>query len=455
MMTPMLRCVTVALLYASKASPLPTTVRLERNVLTMAETGKVKNFYSTKITVGQPAQEFHVAFDLGGGTTMLPSASCRDAACLERQRYDKWSSDSALDIQADGRLVDPSATKVHERMKGRDKGSMEVLSTDLGSGKVVGNFVRDRMCIGAAGKERCFPLALLVAYSMSDVPFGVEPYDGTIGLSLKGMSVSPEFNFLDALARGHQSALPNSFGLHLGTDNGGEITFGGYDVKKWSKPLEWVSVEDPDEGRWQVAITAIRVGNHTLQACRSGDCRAAIDYGTSLLSTPSKLAASIEQAFESLAVPSGHGNGCQMNVMPDLQIVLKNDVTLTLPAEDYVRQISSSGNKGILSGPSRSCKPLLAQYDFDDATMGRDTFVLGESVLRRYYTFFDGDSLQVGFSLAADSKKGKLTLLEAGKGKEWLTAPDDEEDGEDGQTGLILLVQVKLHRSKTRSSLGL
>jgi len=454
-----------ALVVACQSAPLPTTLKLQRSTLTMATTGRPKNFYSAKITLGQPAQEFHVAFDLGGGTTVLPSNICHDAACLERRRYDKWASDTAVDIQANGERVQADSPKVRERMSGRDRGTLDFLSTDLGSGKVVGNFVRDQICMGADGKElndeqSCFELALLVAYKMADVPFGVEPYDGAIGLGLKGMSVGPEFNFIDAFMRGHQRALPNQFALHLGGQDGGEITFGGFDVKKLTHPLEWVTVAEPEEGRWQVAISAIRVGNDTLRACRDGNCLAALDYGSSLLSIPSQFSESMEQALELLAVPSGYGDGCQLTVMPDLQIVLKNDVVLTLPAEDYVNQISSSGEKGILRGPSRSCRPKLAHHNFDgvnDVSVDKAMFVLGESVLRRYSTFFDADSLKVGFSLASGSTKKALPpMLEAGKGKEWMSAPDAEEDG-NVKTGIvsnkdktvILLVQVKLLRSKT------
>lgn len=461
MMTPLLALILPLLSGGQVTAPFVSTVRLHRDTVKVEETGKSKNFYSATISVGQPAQEFRVSFDLGGGTMVLPSAICKDKACLARHRYKKLASDSVVDIQSDGRLVNPTTPKTHERIAGREKGTLDFLSADLGSGKVVGNFIRDRVCIGkeSENEQACFPLGMLIAYEMSDVPFALEPYDGTIGLSLIGMSISSEFNFLDSFMKGYKGMASNNFALYLGGDDGGEITFGGYDAKRLSHPLEWVTVAEPEEGRWQVAISAIRVGNKTLTACRAGECRAAIDYGASLLSIPPGLATGMEQTLESLAVPNGYGDGCQMTVMPDLQLVLKNDVTLTLPAEDYVSQVSPSGTRGILSGPARSCRPHLAQEHFDASSVGKDTFVLGESVLRRYHTVFDGDSLKVGFSLALGSEKSTnaLPLLsKAGKSKEWLKAIDDEEDGSStGTNNVILLVQVKIKRSKTVSSLGL
>merc|ERR1719324_1198943 len=104
-----------------------------------------------------------------------------------------------------------------------------------------------------------------------------------------------EFNFLAAFLRGYGNidnhpVYSNSFGLHIGGD----------DVKRLTHPLKWAPVAEPEEGRWQVAISAIRVGNNTFEACRDRACRAAIDYSASLLGVPSKLASNLEKllAFE-------------------------------------------------------------------------------------------------------------------------------------------------------------
>jgi hypothetical protein len=298
--------VTVEVDTPDSAEPLKI-VKLQRTSITLPQSavraGKRKNFYSAKLSVGKPAQDFHVSFDLGGGTMVLPAQDCKDPACLERHRYDKWASETAEDIQANGHLVEE---KHHKTMlRRRDRGTLGLLSIDVGEGKVKGNFVRDEVCVHGDedAKPRCFPLSLLVANTMSDMPFLSEPYDGTVGLGLKGMSLSAQFNFLASFQRGYGTALPmNSFGLHIGGDDGGEITFGGYDVKRLTHPLKWATVADPQEGRWQVSIAAIRVGNHTLEACKDKACHAAIDYSSSLLSAPSSLATGIEAALAKVAL---------------------------------------------------------------------------------------------------------------------------------------------------------
>lgn len=443
--------------------PAPKVLKLERQSVMLpkaaARAGKRKNFYSAKISIGSPAQEFHMTFDLGGGTTILPSQSCIDEACLERRRYDRLISDTAEDIQANGQLVE--AQKPKTMLRRRDRGTLGMHSIDVGSGKVTGTFVRDNVCVHGASDDgsedsepRCFPLAMLVANKMADMPFDVEPYDGAVGLGLKGMSLSAEFNFLVGFHAGYanwaglgqRGFYPNSFGLHIGSDeDGGEITFGGYDVKRLTHPLKWAPVADPQDGRWQVAITAIRMGNNTIEACRDRACHAAIDYSASLLAVPSKLASGIETVLANLAAPSGFGDGCQHLAIPDLHLDLQDDVTLTLPAEDWV---SDFGPK---SGLTSTCKPLLAHHQ-DTEELGQDLFILGESILRRYYTFFNADSLSVGFSLAAGAldKKGRALPGPPGSNKE----NKKGKKALDGENPVILLVQVKLKRSKTVSTLG-
>jgi hypothetical protein len=326
---------------------------------------------------------------------------------------------------------------------------------DLGNGKVKGNFVRDKVCVkGDEGDDdtdpRCFPMAMLVATKMSDVPFQLEPYDGTVGLGLKGMSVSMEFNFLAAFqqasAYGKGGSFSNSFGLHLGggDEDGGEITLGGYDVKRLTHPLKWAPVANPEEGRWQVSISAIRVGNKTLDACNGRKCRAAIDYSASLLGVPNTMAGGLETTLAELSLPSGFGDGCQHLAIPDIHLELDNDVTITVPSEDFVSEFGFP--KGATS--HASCNPLVTHHNAEE--VGPNMFILGESTLRRYYTFFNADTLSVGFSLAAGVAPQSKNILRLGNGK-------DGKKGKalDADSGVILLVQVKLVRSKTTSSLNL
>jgi hypothetical protein len=420
--------------------------------------GKQKNFYSAKLLVGSPPQEFQVAFDLQGGTTFFPSESCADPACLERtrydkclerHRYDKWDSRTAEDIQADGSLVEPGKPKT--LLSRRNRGRIGVDSIDIGSGNVDGTFIRDQICVlgDATDSERwCFPMSMLAATNMSDMPFLIEPYDGTVGLSLEGMSVSKGFNFLASYRQGPFLPGFSGFALRLGMDSdGGEISFGGYDVNALAHPLQWTSVVAPEEGRWQVLVSAIRVGNATLEACRERPCRAVLDYSSSLLSAPTSLVNNLEASLAGFAGPEGFGDGCQYVSIPEISLDLANNLTITLPAEDYVSEFGSK--EALISKPS--CEPRLGHHD-DDELLGEHVFILGEATLRRYFTVFDVDSLRVGFSLASSefAKEGEVARAIAGGNAE----PRKDETTKATASGngpIILLVQVKVQKSKTFS----
>jgi hypothetical protein len=413
--------------------------------------GKRKNFYSATLRVGNPPQEFKVSFDLGGGTMVLPSKTCTDHACLQRHRYNKWDSSTAEDIQANGQLVEPKVPKT--LLSRRQQGTLGLDSIDIGSGKVVGNFVREQICVlGDSGESlksepRCFPLALLAANTMSDLPFLTEPYDGTVGLGLSGMSMSNEFNFLTSYQQGYymNSLAVNSFGLHLGSDSdGGEIVFGGYDTKRLTGPLRWTSVKAPEEGRWQVSVSAVRVGNATLEACRKRPCRAVLDYSSSLLSAPTGLVGNLESSLADFAIPEGFSNGCQYVAIPEISLELDNNLTLTLPAEDYVSEFGSQDS--LISKPS--CEPRLGHHH-DDDLLGEDVFIIGESTLRRYYTVFDVDALKIGFSLASSSRAAKVgavspALLDKTEDRQG----EGKKENNGNSAPVIFLVQVTVKKSK-------
>lgn len=427
---------------------VPVIVKLQRDATRIATTSKErKTFYSATLSVGGPsAQEFKVGFDLGGGTTLLPSKECTQNACKHRKKYDKWASTMAEDVQRDGKLVVPGSPRIplrHKRFLARDVGILEFHSVELGDGKGRGGFVRDKVCINVQGEDpKCFPFAFLAAKIMTDDPFVAEPYDGIVGLGLgTGGALSNDFDFLDRIVHAVPGNTKSMFGLYLGSKDG-EIAFGGYDRKRLSSPIMWAPVVDVDDGRWQVSISAIRVANETLDVCSSGKCLAALDHGTSLLSVPSSLGGNLAKQ-----ISSAGPRHCQESTIPDLQLVL-NGVTLTVPVHDY----SSSRADGHFK--SSPCSPDMEVHNMDASmSPGNHLFILGESVLRRYYTVYDAESKRVGFSLAAkDDEDAPKKLRNTVRDDMTPAIPDAKSKDE---SYVVLLVQVKVTSSKTRSSLGL
>mmetsp|Transcript_82248 Transcript_82248/g.145728 ORF Transcript_82248/g.145728 Transcript_82248/m.145728 type:complete len:458 (-) Transcript_82248:88-1461(-) len=418
----------------------PVIIKLEQQTKLIEHgTGK-KNFYSAVLAVGGPKpQQFRVGFDLGGGTTLLPSKECKSNGCNERKVYDKCDSNMAEDVMRDGKLVIPGTPKICKRRKSflaRDVGTLEFHSVELGDGKAKGNFVRDKVCIDVQGDEtRCFPFAFLAASIMTDDPFVAEPYDGIVGLGPgTGGVLSNDFDFLYRIIHSVPGNTQGMFGLYLGPNNGGEIAFGGYDAKRLNSPISWAPVADVDEGRWQVTISAIRVGNSTLDVCSGTRCLAAFDHGTSYLGVPASMGEQMGKQI-SAAGPKH----CEESKVPDLQLDL-NGITLTVPVQDYS---PSTATMPIKDGP---CLPTMEVHGMDASlSPGNHLFILGESVLRRYYTIYDQDSNRIGFSLAKeDEDRPKKLRLKSGMSEAMPSSKD---------SNYVVLVQIKVSSRKTRSTL--
>lgn len=385
-------------------------------------------FYTARVFVGQPRpQALHLAFDTASGQVILPSADCSSAACREHRKYRPEVSALAVDINADGTLVQ-DGQRLATGATTRDAISIGFSSLDLGDGTVTGHFVADAVCLqtesamanhtglqrDAAGRPTgaawpsaaCAEVGLVAATELSDTPFRAAPYDGSIGLGMQGLSIRRAFSFIETLgavpAAGEKGNLTMSehtplkqFALYHGR-RFGEAAFGGHNPKRLASPLEWTPVHKPEEGYWQVPILGIRIGNLSLSACRDGSCRGIIDSCTSKLGAPSKMMPDFKFAFSRLPPFRQVDNSC---VGPDLHLELAGGIELTLRAEDYARNTGTA---------TVECELAISPLELPDSFAG--VFILGEPLLRRYYTVFDWSqgSERIGFGLAADVERDGL-----------------------------------------------
>jgi len=234
--------------------------------------------------------------------------------------------------------------------------------------------VRDTVCVGPAGGEAvCVDMAVLAAMEMEDKPFHDMPSDGIVGLGLQSLTTGPMSSFLGRLFAESRTLL-HQFGIALGGDRG-ELHIGGHDAAHFEGSLQWLPVLRPEDGFWQVAIHAIRVGNVTVDSCRRG-CRGVIDTGVSHLGTHPSKVAFLRRALAS--TPRGSSGLCDG---PDLALDL-GAVVLTLRPQDYA---------------GHNCTPLVGTVDVDGADAA-GLYALGGLVLHRYYAAFDWDQHRLGFA---------------------------------------------------------
>jgi len=389
------------------------TIKLTRQKVTEDdEEDFVRSAYYGTLMIGSPPQPFTVVFDTGSGHLVLPSTYCKSETCRAHRRYRRSTSTTGKDINHNGKLVSPGALR-------------DQISVSFGTGEVTGVFVEDVVCVssdqdvelnGGELPKGCVNLRMIAATQLSEEPFKDFQFDGILGLGLDGLSQTPEFNFLNVVAQSVQAwggEYPQTFAVFLAESESetSEIALGGWAPKHLREDLSWNPVVEPEMGHWILAIKSLRVNGELINFCTDGTCKAAVDTGTSLLAVPTDA---FPELFELLKHPtplSGHCRGKG----PLLHIEL-DSFTVTLGPREYARpektnfgkvkqrlpKVVSLMNASNVTPPVRRdlrCNPSLMTLDLPEP-LGPKLFILGEPVLRKYYTAYDAESKQIGLARA-------------------------------------------------------
>jgi len=391
-------------------------VPIDKNGATIA----YKTAYFGKVNVGSPQpQDFTVVFDTGSAHLVLPSSACESETCKMHRNFNETTSESCYPIEHDGTPLP------------RGESSSHSVSITFGTGKVSGTFVRDRACLGGSlqsdDKDGCSMMNVVVAKEMSDQPFSLFHFDGILGLGLEALALGPGYSFFGQMVAQHPAMQPR-FSVFLARTDQGEssISFGGHDETKAASDVHWVPVAMPELGYWQVQIQTVRIGDIVLDECADGGCRAILDTGTSLLGAPRQAIKALHQHLsrDVLLAPQGTGLG-EDQVSPEAgkeaatkDCRLRSDGAplvfelgpgipgIVLDSEDYFRP--KPFNMTVPDKPGAwklVCRSLLLPLDLE-APLGPRTFILGEPVLRKYYTIYDWASRRVGFATADHSDDG-------------------------------------------------
>jgi len=390
-------------------APAPVlSIPLRKQYVPVQKDNKVvayKTAYFGALQVGgeEPRQTFTVVFDTGSGHLILPSTACHSETCGKHRRYSRAESKTAVDIEYDGTLIRPDAVE-------RDQ-----VSIAFGTGKVLGEFVRDVVCLGggpttqAGGAPRevgrgCVEMRVVLATEMTDDPFGLFAFDGVLGLGLEALTLAPQFSFFAQVAAQHPAVQP-LFSVFLARDDGGEsrVSFGGHDERFAASDFAWAPVAMKELGYWLVQLKSVRIGDTVVEDCADGTCHAILDTGTSLLGVP-RLAARSMHKLLARQVPADRQTDtasidCRSVPGHNIEFELEGGVSVSLGVEDYSRPTPFNMTMPNSSAWRLFCRSLLLPVDMA-APLGPKVFIWGEPMLRRYYTSYDLAQKRVGFALA-------------------------------------------------------
>ncbi|CAK0851581.1 unnamed protein product [Prorocentrum cordatum] len=377
------------------------TIPLDKQYVPVKRNNRTVTFktaYFGTVYVGLPQpQKFTVVFDTGSGHVVLPSSKCASETCVSHRRYERGLSESAVDLNADGEKVSVGAQV------------RDTVQISFGTGQLVGDIAEEVVCFDdypgeeiavALHSGSCARVRTVLATEMTAQPFLSFEFDGVLGLGLDSLALHPDFSFFGQMSKQH-SEMQAVFGVFISGDDcvPSEISFGGHDPRRAASEMLWAPVERPEMGYWQLSLKRVTVDGEPLECCESGGCAAVVDTGTSLFGVP-------------------RGAAKEMHLLLSRQV--DGDATVDASAGFDCRQTDGClrlwAHAAVPGGPGLfpPCGAGRGRQQHDqpgvqgssaacggEGSTGSKTWILGEPVLRRYYTAFDWRQRRVGFARAA------------------------------------------------------
>merc|ERR1739838_598657 len=181
----------------------------------------------------------------------------------------------------------------------------------------------------------------------------------------------------------------NLFSFYLNRDAsaavGGELNFGGIDTEHFSGNLTYHQVVW--ETYWTLYIDSVKYNGADTETCK-GNCKAAIDSGTSLIAGPTAAATKLNTLIGATHIygPEYIVDCGKISTLGDVTFTI-NGKAYPLGGKDYVLQETEMGETICMSG--------VMGMDIQDGM-----WILGDIFMGRCYTVFDFENKQVGFAPA-------------------------------------------------------
>jgi cathepsin D len=239
----------------------------------------------------------------------------------------------------------------------------------------------------------------------------VADFDGILGLAFPILSQNPDApTVLQNLIDQDPSMTQHMFGFFLGDNADGELTIGGYDETKISGEITWVDLSMATY--WVAPVDSIKFGDTVVS---DGTSSGIMDTGTSLIYGPPAIAMAMVDALGGEYFPQLqlYLIDCKTQV-PDLTFVVGGK-PIVIPGEELMIA-DDSGSYCFFTISSMNFGTMEQGGDLGDEVVeqitrltgagagelpvpdGVDTWLLGDTLLRKVYTVYDFDNEKFGFA---------------------------------------------------------
>jgi len=316
--------------------------------------------YFGEVAVGSPPQYFKVVFDTGSGILWVPSELCGGEACEDHHRL-KEKIDKTLKV---------------------DRGYVNI---KYGTGNMRGRRATDLVKVAGVGVDQ---QDFLLSTDEDGLVFRNGRFDGVMGLGrqdLAGILSRGESGrgipFYINAVNSQQLAEPK-FSIFVSKHMGkpGAVVLGGVNPKLFTGPI--FTHKGHSTAYWMVQVGSMKLGNTVVQ---THGAMGIVDSGTSLLVGPPEI---IQPILSQVRVEPDCSNMHQLKTLEiNMQTTDGKTVTYKLTPEDYVMKRMGR------------CKTGIAIMKIQ-LKMAHPIIILGDTFLRKYYSVYNHQTNEIGFSEA-------------------------------------------------------
>jgi hypothetical protein len=321
--------------------------------------------YTGPVTIGTPATTFNIVYDTGSSNLWVEDTSCQSfSGCVAPVKFSS----------ADSSTWQPSSQKLYLTY-GSGTVNCTVGSDTIGFGQNA-----DGSYLQAQNQGMC------VAYHATGMG---PPSDGILGLAFQKIA---EGNIVPPMKNLYQSgAISNyAFGVYLGNNKTGEMTFGGYDSSAYTGELQWINLAADYWYYFNVAGTT--VNGQTLG--NGGSYTGILDTGTSLLVLPTDQISALAQMIP----------GVQFDSRAGLYLLLcpqsyDNLPVLTFNIGGHSFPLEAEYYIGVV-GKEASGEPVcgLMMQGLPSTVQNGPQAIFGDVFIRKYYSAFDPQNSRIGLA---------------------------------------------------------